>query len=450
MSSTRQATLKKIRSHGLHATRYLVAQGLDVAHEFDEGELPQLKDIDFWAAVADREAVAMLFDGLGAIRLSRVSRRIWANHDVFLVTCRDGSLLIDVKFGDLKVGALTLLSEADLLASLDEDNRFTGMARITDLLLRRMARGKPVDDARLEAVRLAWQCMTSDERGRAGDGLLSRFGEREAEGIIDLLEGREPPIAVERTLRMQVLGSYFSSFAAIRMALSRSVVYAIGWLTRRPRPFGQYQAGSLTVISGTDGTGKSTTLENVGAAMQAHGLRCRTVYLGRGRGNVPGVAILRDAVARKVTKDGAGEGVYRVTWLNKAGSWLYAVEYFIRTLGVRFFAGLLGYAILCDRYCYDIALIPGGSAWAIRFARLVCPRPDINVVLHAPPEVVLERKAERTLEAIEKQQAVLTQIIDRAYARRFSILVDTGKTGMDATRQKVVQPILQISHRNYV
>jgi thymidylate kinase len=450
MTKTREAALHEIRSYALRATPHLVAQGLDAGHGFDAGRPEQLRDIDFWAALADRETVATLFDGLGAIRLSRVSRRVWANHDVFLVPCSDGSLLIDVKFGDLKVGALTLLGEADLLASLDEENRFTGMAQITDLLLRRMARGKPVDNARLDAARLAWQCMTADERRAAGDGLLDRFGEREAEGIIDLLEGREPPIAVDRTLRMQVLGSYFSSFAAVWMTVSRSVVVAIGWLTRRPRPFGQYQAGTLTVISGTDGTGKSTTLDNVASALREHGLRCRTVYLGRGRGNVPGVASLRDAVARKVTKDSSEDGVYRVTWLNKAGSWLYAFEYFIRTLGVRFFAGLLGYAILCDRYCYDIALIPGGSAWAIRFARLLCPRPDINVVLHAPPDVILERKAERSLAAIEKQQATLTQIIDRAYARRNSILVDTSKTGIEETREQIVQPILQVSHRDYM
>lgn len=450
MTKTREAALQEIRSYALGATPHLVAQGLDVGHGVEEGRPEQLKDIDFWAAVTDRESVAMLFNGLGAIRLSRVSRRVWANHDVFLVPCGDGSLLIDVKFGDLKVGALTLLGEADLLASLDEDNRFTGMAQITDLLLRRMARGKPVDSARLDAARLAWQCMTADERRLAGDGLLDRFGERAAEGIIDLLEGREPPIAVERTLRMQVQGSYVSSFAAVRMTMSRSVVVAIGWLTRRPRPFGQYQVGSLTVISGTDGTGKSTTLDNVASALREHGLRCRTVYLGRGRGNVPGVATLRDAVARKVTKDSSEDGVYRVTWLNKAGSWLYAFEYLVRTLGVRFFAGLLGYAVLCDRYCYDIALIPGGSAWAIRFARLLCPRPDINVVLHAPPDVILERKAERSLAAIEKQQAILTQIIDGAYARRNSILVDTSKTGIEDTRQRIVQPVLQSSHRDYL
>lgn len=450
MIRTREAALQEIRSYALRATRHLVAQGLDAAHVAEEDAPPQLKDIDFWAALADREIVSTLFDGLGAIRLSRVSRRVWANHDVFLVPCSDGSLLIDVKFGDLKVGALTLLGEADLLAALDEDNRFTGMAQITDLLLRRMARGKPVDNARLDAARLAWQCMTADERQLAGDGLLGRFGEREAEGIIDLLEGREPPIAVERTLRMQVLGAYFSSFAAIRMTVSKFMVYALGWLTHRPRPFGQYQAGSLTVISGTDGTGKSTTLDNVASALREHGLRCKTFYLGRGRGNVPGVAALRDAVARKVTNDSSEDSVYRVTWLNKAGSWLYAFEYFIRTLGIRFFAGLLGYAILCDRYCYDIALIPGGSAWAIRFARMICPRPDINVVLHAPPEVILERKAERTLPAIEKQQAILTRIIDRAYARKHSILVDTSNAGIEETRERIVQTVLQVSHCDYV
>ncbi len=450
MSITRQAALEKIRSHPLQATPLLVEQGFVHAGQLAVGAPFHHRDIDFWAATSDRQAVTDLFNLLGAQRLSSTRRSEWLNHDVFLLECSDGSLLIDVKFGDLKVGALTLLSESELLWSLDEDNRINGAAQIADQLLRRLARGKAVDSSRLESVRSVWQELTGVARDATINGYQRRYGKAAATAIRDLLEGREPSMSLARSLRMQVLGASFSSFAALRTAASKAFANTAAWLTRRPKPFGQPQRGTLTVISGTDGTGKSTTLDNVREHLQQHGLRCKTFYLGRGRGNVPGVATLRNAVGRRVAKGAAGQDVYRVSLLNKGASWLYSAEYVLRTLRPRFYARVLGYSVLCDRYCYDIALIPGSSAWALRFSRWLCPTPDVNVVLHAPPDVILERKAERDRAAIERQQAILAEIVAGDYAREAGLLIDTSTTDVAATRRRITREILSLCQRDYV
>ena len=450
MSMTRQEALERIRSYPLTATPRLVEQGFVHAGQFEVGAPFHHRDIDFWAATADRQAVAALFDELDALRLSTTRRPEWLNHDVYLLECSDGTLLVDVKFGDLKVGALTLLSESELLWSLDEDNRIGGAARIADQLLRRLARGKSVDSTRLESVRSVWQELPGVAREAALSGYARRFGRAAANDIHDLLEGREPAHSLAQSLRMQVFGAYFSSFGAIRMAAAKAFGRAVAWITRRPRPFGQHQLGTLTVVSGTDGTGKSTTLDNVAEHLLERGLRCKTFYLGRGRGNVPGVATLRNAVGRSVAKKSPEQGVYRVSWLNKAASWLYALEYVLRTLGPRFYARVLGYSVLCDRYCYDIALIPGNSMWALKLSRWLCPTPDANVVLYAPPDVILERKAERDRAAIERQQAVLAEVVEGAYARHASLYIDTSKTDIRQTRQQIARVILELSHRDFV
>jgi thymidylate kinase len=323
------------------------------------------------------------------------------------------------------------------------------VAQITDLIVRRLARGKTVDPARLDEARSAWQEMGPDERRKADQHFARRFGARTGASILDLLEGREPPESVGRALRMQVCGACLISFSGMTTAASKIVSGAAGWLTRRPRPFGQYVTGAVVVISGTDGVGKSTTLENVANELQAHGMRCTTVYLGRGRGNVPGVATLRDLVSRKVLKGHAAKDVYRKPTVNKLASWLYAFEYFLRTLWPRFLVRFPGHVVLCDRYCYDIGLIPGASTWAIRFARFLCPRPAMNVLLQAPPDVILQRKAERSLEEIQKQQAVLSRIIENRYARQISMTIDTSETDITGTCDKIAGSIYQLTHRDF-
>ena len=433
MSVTRQTALERIRSYSLTATPHLVEQGFIHTGQFEVGAPFHHREIDFWAAATDRQAVAELFDELGALRLSTIRRPVWLNHDVYLLECSDGSLLVDVKFGDLKVGALTLLSESELLWSLDEDNRIGGAAQIADLLLRRLARGKAVDSTRLESVRSVWQELSGVAREAALSGYRRRFGKAAANDIRDLLEGRAPARSLSQSLQMQVFGAYFSSLAAFRMAAAKAFAVALARITRRPRPYGRFQHGTLTVVSGTEGPGGSTTLDGVAAYLFEHGLRCKTFHLGH-----------------KHASGGLEQGVYRVPWLNKAASWWSAVEYAIRTLGPRFYARVLGYGVLCDRYCYDIAQIPGGSTWALRFSRWLCPTPDANVVLYAPPDVILESKAERDREAIERQQTVLAEVVEGAYARHASLQIDTSKSDTSATSQQIARLSLELSHRDFV
>ena len=448
MMTTRSTALDSIRGYRL-GSRCLVEQGLRHSGEFEDGVTSHDKDIDFWAASADRKSVVDLFAATGAFRLASSSHRDWLNHDVYLVPCSDGQLLVDVKFGDLKVGPLTILTEADLLDSLDENDQFTGAAMIADLILRRLARGKSVDATRLNIARVTWEGMDRAARKSALEKYTGHLGPGTSRRIQDLLEenGSQEPIV--RSLRMRVLHRCFNSLDSSKIAISKLASNIIGVLTRRPRPFGQYQIGSLVVISGTDGVGKSTTLDNVADEVRACGLRCRTFYLGRGRGNVPGVAALRNLVGRKVKNGNSVQDVYRVPTVNKLACWLYAFEYAVRTLKPRFLARVLGQVVLCDRYCYDIALVPGASARAVAFARVLCPTPDMNVVLYAPTDVILARKAERSVAAIEKQQAILAQIIDAGHARRFSTLIDTSKTGETETYRQIVYQIFQLTYRGF-
>ena len=449
MVSTRKACLEKIRGVRLDSDRQLVEQGLGHSGEFDDTASGPHKDIDFWASSDDRQSVSDHFADLGALQLASCNESVWLNHDVYLLMCSDGVLLVDIKFGDLMVGPLILLGEEQLLDAVNKNNRLTGAAHIADVLLRRAARNKPLDRAHIESARAAWAEMAIEERMVAMDEFAWRVGRKAARSTRDVLEGRAPATPIAAALKWRKLRSVLQSVATARTATAKTLSIAAGKLTRRPRPFGHCPAGTLVVISGTDGTGKSTTLENVTDELRQLGLRCREAYLGRGRGNLRSVAALRDAVGRKVLEGDSANDVYRMPILNKLASWLYAFEYFIRTLKLRFYSRVLGYVVVCDRYCYDIALIRGASSSAMSFARAICPRPELNVLLTAPPDVILSRKKERDESEIERQQAALAKIIDGQYARCVSLSVDTGATDASATCRQIIDSIVVLSHRHW-
>ena len=73
-------------------------------------------------------------------------------------------------------------------------------------------------------------------------------------------------------------------------------------------------------------------------------------------------------------------------------------------------------------------------------------RPDMNVLLHAPPEVILERKEERSVDEIVAHQEKLQPIIDNGYARFVSLPIDTSVTSVDETRDRIVRGVIRLAH----
>jgi thymidylate kinase len=71
--------------------------------------------------------------------------------------------------------------------------------------------------------------------------------------------------------------------------------------------------------------------------------------------------------------------------------------------------------VLLDRYYYNYYLDPdsvkysGPTGWVDRM-RPLFPRPDLVVVLKAPPDVLLARKQELSEAEIRRQSAVLDQL----------------------------------------
>ena len=76
--------------------------------------------------------------------------------------------------------------------------------------------------------------------------------------------------------------------------------------------------------------------------------------------------------------------------------------------------------LICDRYYHDLLVDPvryryGGPAWIARFVGSLMPKPDLWILLDAPPEVLQARKREVTLEETTRQRsAYLAFVRERA------------------------------------
>ena len=92
--------------------------------------------------------------------------------------------------------------------------------------------------------------------------------------------------------------------------------------------------------------------------------------------------------------------------------------------------------VLVDRYFYNYFIDPVsvkyyGPSWLLRWVCRWFPRPDLVVVLRAPPEVLLARKQELSREEILRQSAVLDHL---KFAAGETLVVDASRPATEIAR----------------
>lgn len=452
MSNTisREQALSEIRKLPESNRFVLVEQGLERQYTFSESVSTQSKDFDFWSPIKNRELICSAIQELGGYRVCCTTSKKWLNHDIYLMPCTDGILQIDITLGDLKVGPVTLATEELVFESLSGKLKLSGFPLIADLLLRPMARGSHVIGERLNCALEAWHVMDEVERSQSREHAKRFLGGHGAKLMEGVLDGTYSQRHLVRWLKLLTVLRGLTSFTSSRILLRKITSNLLSKITGRNKPFGRYHRGLLVVLSGTDGVGKSSTVQGLITALNRQEMRTDVYYLGRGRENLPGTHSLRKFVGEKIQKSGKDNDIYKFVFVNKAVSWYYALEYSVRTIGPMINAKLLGKIVLCDRYLYDIQLIPNYSTTAFHFVRAICPRPDINVFLWAPETVIRSRKKERTTQVISEQQAVFARMIESRYARLKSMSINTHSTSLANVCSQVVMAINKGCHISYV
>jgi thymidylate kinase len=182
------------------------------------------------------------------------------------------------------------------------------------------------------------------------------------------------------------------------------------WAADVPRRFRRWQGptGVHVVFLGADGSGKSTTLAGVGDALAPAFRRVTSKHLAPAL--FPGAR-----AAHHVTAPHSRPPRSLVGSLAKAVHWIldYTLGYYLKIRPALVRSTL----VLFDRYLVDALIDPrryryGGPRWVLHLVWTLIPKPDLVILLDAPPEVLRARKQEVSLLETERQRHAYRQLVE--------------------------------------
>lgn len=390
-----------------------------------------LADLDIWVADESVGAMDDAVSRLGGVLVCATSdpRRLRHRQYWLPTSHAEGTgAIVDVTVGDLRVGPVLLVSAADVTTRMGDlpcgayagvrAPVLSGVARVADLALRPLLRGRVVDGLRrcdavneycslVEAERAAVRATLRSIVGRRTTTVVERWLAGAAEADADEMA------AVVTIARRRLAAASLAPGAAIATWRQRALILP----TRRKGPAGLRSRGVVVALVGTDGSGKSTTADRLGTELQHAGFTVRHEYFGMARGNLPGVGLIRrlagggdTTAAPGRTEASSSTGAPKQpSMLHQAASWVYVLDYWWRAARRVRPALRRGEVVLCDRWVSDLRTHPAPGSPAARVAEWLVGAPHVFVLADAPIEEIVARKQERTpAEATAEQEGLRT------------------------------------------
>jgi thymidylate kinase len=164
---------------------------------------------------------------------------------------------------------------------------------------------------------------------------------------------------------------------------------------------------------GVDGSGKTTTINNVKEFVESTGRKIKTVYMGRWGGFlIPIHKIFKSKKERKISLS-----MNEVEEKHMQKNFKFYFNLFIRDCfyileySLRYFFRILPFRIMrkniiCDRYVYDLLLMKNKTKLLELFVKLY-PKPKQVFILYNDPKILFKRKKELNVKELERQQNIL-------------------------------------------
>lgn len=395
------------------------------------------RDTDIWLESRHAAKLDALLRSLGAILLiERRGGRTWASQRVYLLPIADGYMQLDVGLDFITAGPMAYAP----LAGFDNHPGLMVLPQDVEIFARgakRLLRGKDLPDSSVNELQQTYRSLDEPGRKRLAAFLGRQPLELDADGPNGSV-ARKVRVLFRRRIRGALLAAARSPLQLFRVA--RSKLTLPGW----PKPFGRRVRGQVIAIVGTDGTGKSTTLELLQAALSGDGYRTKHVYMGRARGNV----LVSDALKTSAGKASERSRSRRLV-LKYIASWLYVFDYAVRLARIWYLTRIRGITVLCDRYFYDIETMEWYSRLAYAMLKLVALKPDILMGLDCSIEELMQRKAERSHAEYARQREFYRRVADTARVnfRRASLRTDQVDSNQVVARLSAL--VHRSAHRRY-
>ena len=401
------------------------------------------KDLDVWCDgdgdPATDPAVAM-FASLACARVVDADHPGRLRHALLAVETSTGAAVVDIDYGDLRVGPVLLIPASEITIDLVRQ-RFTGAAAVADLLVRPILRGRMPAPSRLTEARAAWGETAQADRLRLIERLRAQLGARVTRRIIGALT-HDPTVADQRLPYRAQARLVVRSLVPTNIASTwaeRGMIVPAG---SSAGPLGLRVRGIVVALIGTDGSGKTTVAEELDERLRRFGMQTGAAYFGisckglsAGLGSLPPAGEPHPAVEPTEHQ-----------YLRRAAAWFYVGEYLWRYLRHVAPQKLRRRVVIVDRWVYDLRQSPWPGSRAARAVRYLVPEPDLLVLPDAPIELIHNRKPERSLADQTSEQEHYRRLLAEAPAKSAEVVVDTSGATADPLVD-LVAAVIETAHR---
>jgi len=185
-----------------------------------------------------------------------------------------------------------------------------------------------------------------------------------------------------------------------------------------------FKPGKYFVIMGTDGSGKTTTLNEVRYILKKH-LKVKTSRGSRFKFKCLPLNFLVNKIATKAKKTGkaSSEGDvinYKSNLLRYTIPFVYYIEYFLRYFFITYPQRIRNNVVMEDRYFLDLLTSNNANKKLARFLYTILPKPSNIVYLHNNIKTITKRRPEHPKEDIIRQQKIFNE-----YSKLFNKKVKT-------------------------
>jgi thymidylate kinase len=206
--------------------------------------------------------------------------------------------------------------------------------------------------------------------------------------------------------------------------------------------------GFMLTFSGVDGAGKSTILNEVKEMLQRK-YRKKVVVIRHRPSMLPILSAMKygkEAAEQRCAERLPRQGTNKNILSSLARFGYYYADYLFGQLVVYFRYTLRGYIVLYDRYYFDF-IVDGRrsnitiSKSFIRNLYVFVYKPQLNIFLYAPPEVILKRKKELSAGDITQLTNEYTTLFNRlGEPAKYMCIenIDKGRT-MERIEQAIIQ-----------